>query len=269
MQGFGSSESGKAWNMPSFGSFRKPSHEDLSGDSRMKLFRERDCVRDFEESHAVSCRTLKRASPYFFSQVEAYDGRVLKRKVTHYENECSRLVSLESAGLEKVDDVAYPREFLDQNYSWSNKVSRCYEKGKEEHNGFDLLLNQSEPTDHDTDASIGSCSINGDKPSPNKLHTRNLAGSSNDAAFSSDAESCNNCGSEEEEGLPPLEDVATRIHRLEFHAYRNTLAALYASGSISWEQEALLTNLRIWLHISNEEHLIELKNLISSGEHLR
>lgn len=63
--------------------------------------------------------------------------------------------------------------------------------------------------------------------------------------------------------LPLGEDVAARIHRLESHAYRCTLEALYASGPLSWEQEALLTNLRITLHITNDEHLMELRNLIS------
>lgn len=63
--------------------------------------------------------------------------------------------------------------------------------------------------------------------------------------------------------LPLGEDVAARIHRLELRAYRCTLEAFYASGSLSWEQEALLTNLRITLHITNDEHLRELRNLIS------
>ncbi|KAG8058457.1 hypothetical protein GUJ93_ZPchr0002g26624 [Zizania palustris] len=58
-------------------------------------------------------------------------------------------------------------------------------------------------------------------------------------------------------------------HSLELHAYRATLVALYASGSISWEQEALLTNLRLTLNISTDEHLSELRNLLSSPVHSR
>ena len=63
----------------------------------------------------------------------------------------------------------------------------------------------------------------------------------------------------------PKEVVAEIIHRLELHAYHSTLEVLYASGPLSWEHEELLTNLRISLHISNDEHLMEIKNLVSSG----
>lgn len=59
------------------------------------------------------------------------------------------------------------------------------------------------------------------------------------------------------------------IHGLELHAYRYTLQALYASGPFSWEQEELLTNLRTTLRISNDEHLVELKNLIFAGAGIR
>ncbi|GER45138.1 plant Tudor-like RNA-binding protein [Striga asiatica] len=63
---------------------------------------------------------------------------------------------------------------------------------------------------------------------------------------------------------PPEKDLEVRVRELELQAYRSTLGALYASGPLSWEQEAMLTNLRIVLHISNDEHLKELKQLISS-----
>jgi hypothetical protein len=52
-------------------------------------------------------------------------------------------------------------------------------------------------------------------------------------------------------------------HLLELHAYRATMLALYACGSISWEQEALLTNLRLTLNISTDEHLAELRSLVT------
>ncbi|KAL4588994.1 hypothetical protein LXL04_001895 [Taraxacum kok-saghyz] len=65
---------------------------------------------------------------------------------------------------------------------------------------------------------------------------------------------------DDDDGDDGGDDVAVSngdIHRLELDAYRATLEALYASGPLSWEKEALLTNLRINLHISNDEHLIE------------
>ncbi|CAA7403143.1 unnamed protein product [Spirodela intermedia] len=63
-------------------------------------------------------------------------------------------------------------------------------------------------------------------------------------------------------------DAAERIHKLELYAYRTTMEALYSSGSITWEQEELMTNLRLELHISNDEHLSELRYLSSSKSDL-
>ncbi|KAB2024125.1 hypothetical protein ES319_D06G065600v1 [Gossypium barbadense] len=68
--------------------------------------------------------------------------------------------------------------------------------------------------------------------------------------------------------LPTKEELAALIHKIKLHAYRCTLEALHASGPLSWEQEALVTNLRLSLHISNDEHLMELRNLISSDSNI-
>jgi hypothetical protein len=127
-----------------------------------------------------------------------------------------------------------------------------------------------EPNDSDSDAcSIGSCSVTSD--CPNRLFNHVVAGNSPDAdTLSSDAESFYGHGDGEENCSFPLEeDVTARVRRLELHAYRCTLGAFYASGPLSWEQEALLTNLRISLNISNDEHLMELRNLISAETSIR
>ncbi|KAL0709789.1 hypothetical protein Bca4012_016767 [Brassica carinata] len=53
-------------------------------------------------------------------------------------------------------------------------------------------------------------------------------------------------------------------HRLELDAYRCSIERLHASGpNITWEQETWITNLRLKLNISNEEHLMQIRNLIS------
>ncbi|CAM0946226.1 unnamed protein product [Alopecurus aequalis] len=60
-----------------------------------------------------------------------------------------------------------------------------------------------------------------------------------------------------ESPLPMECGLKEETHLLELHAYRATMMALYAYGSISWEQEALMTNLRLTLNISTDEHLSE------------
>ncbi|RLN34332.1 uncharacterized protein C2845_PM03G21520 [Panicum miliaceum] len=53
------------------------------------------------------------------------------------------------------------------------------------------------------------------------------------------------------------------VHELELQAYQSTVRAFHAAGPLTWEQESLLTNLRLSLNISNEEHLVQLKHLLS------
>ncbi|XP_028753880.1 uncharacterized protein LOC114713409 isoform X2 [Neltuma alba] len=113
-------------------------------------------------------------------------------------------------------------------------------------------------------SSVCSCSIN--DCNLNKARYLISAGLVEDLeGATSDAESA--CHSRYEEGSHSLlseEEMAAEIHRLELHAYRCTIEALHASGPLSWELEALMTNLRLSLHISNDEHLMEIRNLISS-----
>lgn len=56
----------------------------------------------------------------------------------------------------------------------------------------------------------------------------------------------------------------TEEHKLELDAYHATMVALYANGSISWEQEAMLSNLRLLLNISIDEHQSVLRSLAPS-----
>ncbi|XP_019238019.1 PREDICTED: uncharacterized protein LOC109218142 [Nicotiana attenuata] len=126
-----------------------------------------------------------------------------------------------------------------------------------------FLTTSTESSDSHSDAcSVGSCSINDEfsNCSPVEVYCQGAE------LLCSDAESFRNSADEEERhSLSSPEKVAASIHSLELHAYRCTLEALYASGPLSWDQEALLTNLRISLHISNDEHLAELRTLISAG----
>ncbi|KAE8810558.1 Protein EMSY-LIKE 3 [Hordeum vulgare] len=95
----------------------------------------------------------------------------------------------------------------------------------------------------------GCCSVGrGDAQS------RVVAGSPRAAWSSSDSEGALS------DGGPAGVDV----HELELEAYRSTVRALHASGPLTWEQESLLTNLRLSLNISNEEHLRQLRRLLSS-----
>ncbi|XP_054788835.1 uncharacterized protein LOC129294464 [Prosopis cineraria] len=209
------------------------------------------------ESYLVSSTSLKRVSPYCSSFIDTYP-----RKMRAVMNE---------EVLEKVDAGSYPSEHMGEKCmlaSFNNGTNQYNEMAMvNPNNGTSHCLERiSDSNDSCSDiCSVGSCSVI--SSGPNKFSSDMLAGLCQDAdSLCSDAESLDVGGEEEKCSLYPKEDIAARIHRLELHAYCSTLKAMFASGPLTWEQEALLTNLRISLHISNDEHLLEIRNLVSSGQ---
>lgn len=129
-----------------------------------------------------------------------------------------------------------------------------------------VIAGSSEGNDFDSDAcSVGSCGVSSMRADEFSNCSVEVPFLSRDL-LSSDAESyCRSFDKKDNLSHCSEEKVEVSIHNLELHAYRCTLEALHASGPLSWDKELLLTNLRIMLHISNDEHLTELKNLIPLG----
>ncbi|XP_039025085.1 uncharacterized protein LOC120158275 [Hibiscus syriacus] len=63
--------------------------------------------------------------------------------------------------------------------------------------------------------------------------------------------------------LSPVDKVYD-MHKLEHRAYKSTVEALLSSGPLAWAKESLLTNLCFSLNISDEEHLLLLRYLLST-----
>ncbi|CAI9091300.1 OLC1v1026279C3 [Oldenlandia corymbosa var. corymbosa] len=218
-----------------------------------------------KESQYNSSRMLKRSSPYSSTVLEANTGNT--HKAVEVETKRRRVGPITFHM--KVDDVAYVGDNLGEKYAHHSFYNRLKGYSDLEREKVDIVGNEhdlagcSEQNDSDNDAlSVGSCSINNGWIE--KFYNCSFAVPRQARDLdSSDAESAN-CSLDEEEnyshGLG--ENVEVSIHVLELQAYRCTLEALYASGPLSWEKELLLTNLRIMLHISNDEHLSELRNLI-------
>ncbi|XP_074583673.1 uncharacterized protein LOC141839752 [Curcuma longa] len=111
------------------------------------------------------------------------------------------------------------------------------------------LLNSSVRSDAEsTSSSVGSCSVD----------------SSREECYSQYDHVETSYGFERDSAVSRKGDLQTEIHQLELSAYRSTLKVFYASGPVSWEREAVMTNLRLMLNISNDEHLMEIRNLINS-----
>ncbi|KAK7311862.1 hypothetical protein RJT34_10289 [Clitoria ternatea] len=197
-------------------------------------------------------------SPYESSPTEAYPT-----KLRAVMGECKRIKAVPAASwLEKVDAIAYPQNNKGEkcmHTSFSKGTNQYYEMRNENPcNVTPHFLERIQESAYSCSglSSVASCSAIGSNT--NKFSSDTLAGPCQyDDTLCSDAESLNVGDVDKEWPGCPEEVVAGRIHRLELQAYRRTLEAIYASGSLSWEQEELLTNLRISLNISNDEHLTE------------
>ncbi|XP_023513599.1 uncharacterized protein LOC111778157 isoform X1 [Cucurbita pepo subsp. pepo] len=86
-----------------------------------------------------------------------------------------------------------------------------------------------------------------------------------DEDYCSDAESFTGRGHEEENSCSD-EEVSVGFHRSELSVFRSFIRVLYASGPLSWEDEGQVSSIRASLHISNDEYLTELKNLMSAAK---
>ncbi|GAU42003.1 hypothetical protein TSUD_307090 [Trifolium subterraneum] len=247
--------------------------------------------------HQPSPSTLKRVSSHDSSHIEEYPS---KKRVVVITSGSKRLKAVCTAPfLEKVDAIAYPQNNMGEkymHYSLPNCTNQLYESRKP-CNVTTHFPETIEKPDYSYSnlSSVGSCSVI--SGSANEFFGDTLAGPCQDDkdTLSSDAESLNvedmdefygdmlpgPCQRDEDtictdaaesldvdEGCTvlPKEVVEERIHRLELNAYHCTLEAMYTSGPLSWEKEELLTNLRISLNISNDEHLRGIKSLVSAGQ---
>lgn len=221
---------------------------------------------ELRKSHISSSLLMNRESHVAFSKNETFRN-IQDLEATERAFKRRRVVPASLKGQANVS-AKCKENIMDEKYvdDSLNGVSDGYcalEQTKRSGSVGYFLTRSTESSDSQSDAcSVGSCSIN-DKfsnLSPEEVYCQGTE------LLCSDAESFQDSADKEERhSLSSPEKIAASIHSLELHAYRCTLEALYASGPLSWDQEALLTNLRISLHISNDEHLAELKTLISAG----
>ncbi|XP_059635056.1 uncharacterized protein LOC132277264 [Cornus florida] len=226
------------------------------------------CEKDdlFSANKYLLSRTLKREHPYCYSQVEAHAGTAKKHKVIEKEGRRHWfLAATPSPSPEKVDTAASPRELLGEKQifaSINNRTTRFSKMDVERENsngavGCSHVISLECNHAHNVTCSVGSCSITSNNSF--KLPCQfSVAPVEDTEDHLSDVESACRCGYDEGNCLlPTKEEMAAEIHRLELHAYHCTMEALHALGPLSWEQETLVTNLRLSLHISNDEHLME------------
>ncbi|RRT54499.1 hypothetical protein B296_00047089 [Ensete ventricosum] len=169
----------------------------------------------------------------------------------------------------KVEVVSFSKDNATKNFlhkSSKDRLAMWPQINADEGYIYNHALNSSSiplAVSEDNDGcSVASCS---GKEYP--AHTfQNLKKHSEDTAFDSLGDAMSSCpfGGGKEYETEFGEELTANVHELELYAYQSTVKALHASGPLSWEQESLLTNLRLSLNISNEEHLLHLRHLLSA-----
>ncbi|RWW34650.1 hypothetical protein GW17_00000561 [Ensete ventricosum] len=207
-------------------------------------------------------RTLNSHS--VFSPVNLVGGTKRKRKsITDTSNKLSGR-SLPK----KVDCVSFSKDIVAEHFLHkSNKdgittfPQMNADKGSTNNHVVDSSSMPLAVTEENIECSVASCSGN-EYPG---YSYQNLREHHKDIALDSFDDAISSCPIEGKEYQSKSGDeLAANVHELELQAYQYTMQALHASGPLSWEQESLLTNLRLSLNISNEEHLLHLRHLLSA-----
>ena len=215
--------------------------------------------------------TWKRGSNYECSQAETMGRAGLKCRTLKKKQRYHKVVARNPSTLhEHVKSLVIQRGMLGGNIGGALDRTIISEmncdRKKQMGVAYHSFAENFELNDADrATCSVGSCSVS--NSDHRGLRCRVSIGHNEDTDGStSDAESFCHLGYRTDNFLLPRDEpLEAEIHRLELHAYRCTMEALYASGPLSWEKELLLTDLRLSLHISNDEHLMEIKNLVSTS----
>lgn len=232
--------------------------------SRTTLWKkdDRSAIRNQNVHDNYNVRILKRSTDCPSKEIYGANHKV---RLIEKEGRYVKVVVANPTELPKlqVDPVSYPRDSLGERHRAASLNHRLGEYLELDIKGKELVSPVRELNDADSImCSVGSCSINSDNSSEMPC---DVSGGVTDqiAGHFCDDRSPHQSGYEGH-CLPINEELAAEIHRLELQAYRCTIEALHASGPLSWDQEVLITNLRLSLNISNDEHLMQLKYLISA-----
>ncbi|KAH9289517.1 hypothetical protein KI387_033634, partial [Taxus chinensis] len=189
----------------------------------------------------------------------AYGGDFLKTEAASQKRRNVQMFRYQEAAAEStlhvwemVDRPPFPRNLVGEE---------CVHMSSYE-DRINLSVEEAESIQCSVASSSSSNGLNYVLHSDNK-HSKRLL---NDSHLD-DAQSCCECPNERQNVSLTEKEVATKLHKLELCAYRSTMRAFHASGCLSWGREALLTNLRLELHISDDEHLSELIQLCSTKVH--
>ncbi|XP_073004968.1 uncharacterized protein [Typha latifolia] len=185
------------------------------------------------------------------------DRSALKKRKTTSNADIFHELS-KRALLAKGDAVSFSKNIFSENYLHRSNEDRIY-KLSEIH--VDKRNTNNKLVMEENECSVASCSGNDLEEYTHQDRRKCVVFPD---CFPDDAmSSCPFKSEKKYQGLSK-DELAANVHQLELQAYQSTVQAFFASGPLTWEQESLLTNLRLSLNITNEEHLHQLRHLLSA-----
>ncbi|WOL05038.1 hypothetical protein Cni_G13761 [Canna indica] len=207
-------------------------------------------------AYSSTFRTIKRIldSQYCFPPTDLASGRIDKKRKS-------------SITLPKEVDVnSFLKDMALLHKSSRGRIARCPQMNADKDYTYNHFMNASAVpfanTGDNDESSVASCS---GREYP-VCSYQNLRKPSKRAIFTDLDDAASPCPlqGQREYQSNLKEKFAATVHSLELQAYQSTMQAFHAYGPLSWEQESLLTNLRLCLNISNEEHLLQLRHMLST-----
>ncbi|KAM7256257.1 hypothetical protein ACFE04_011998 [Oxalis oulophora] len=207
-----------------------------------------------EDQNCYVISSRKRGLPLGFSCLQDYDAPPAKksrnnggRRQTYYPYKVDTFVSLDKVSGENV--VLFPSDANSNGFSNAHTASENDNSFAEPDLSIDAISSAS---------SVGSCAGENDFCN---LYNR-VEDCSSDADSSSAYEY-------KKQGVSVSRVSESESHLSELCKYRRVVENLYATGSLSWEQEAHMMDLRCSLKVSDDEHLVILKSLMSADNRIR
>ncbi|KAK8674487.1 hypothetical protein V6N13_112776 [Hibiscus sabdariffa] len=229
--------------------------------------KDRDGMHKGEADNATICVSMRAVSKGYDHPSEEckinpiFGGGLRKRRSPSWSRGCDDGTHKRTCPLfNQVDDTSFRHvgvdgKFIKQSAKSSNRMENTAARS---------LYDSSRPvlfTEDGDQCSVASCSSNGVADFAGRISHRSLESTpENSDAESSFPYSCD----KRDLPLSLADDKVVDIHELELRAYKSTVEALYVSGPLTWGQEFLLTDLRLSLNISDEEHLLQLRHLLSA-----
>ncbi|WCJ40621.1 Plant Tudor-like RNA-binding protein [Euphorbia peplus] len=229
---------------------------------------------ELEMPRVFSAGTLKRRSPLGWYDLEAHPAAAQKkRRLIEKGSSREQMYAVHhSPTSEKVDAVVYPDVILGENHMNSSfNVATAKFSLLDTSSRSDSFVIDCCTVSEDTDScasSSGSCSSMGNDANNLPFRCSTQHGNNTEDYFSDAESSCEVQFEKVERSHHSGKQSGIEFRRSELDVYRSTIEDLYALGPLSWEDESKLTNLRHSLHISDDQHMMLLRNLISPNRML-